>query len=317
MHLPDGYAARPPTLDDGPAIVEMMNEETMALIGVPVASLGWITAPWGAVEAKLDADFAVIVAAEGEIAGYLSLISEPPHTIVFSAGCVALAHHGRGLGGAIVRDVERRAQRFVAMAPSGEPVVLHVGTLSDEPHVSALLLAHGYVEVRRLWAMQLRFAGPEREPDAIAGVEIRRFRQGDEFEAYDCLAEAFLDHWGSPLESRAQWLRQVVHGDNFDPGLWRLAWQGTRLVGVLIGEPEASQDPELGCVALLGVRAEARRRGVAEALLRSIFVELQHRGQKGAMLLVDSQSLTGATRLYERVGMRATPRFATWEKRIG
>ena len=316
MRLPDGYAARPPTLDDGPAIVEMMNEETVALIGVPVASLDWITTPWGAQAADLGRDFAVIVSAEGEIAGYLSVVSEPPHTIVFSGAGVALAHHGRGLGAAIVRDVERRAQRFVAMAPAGEPVVLHVGTLSDEPHVSALLLAHGYVEVRRLWAMHLRFDGPQGEPDPLAGVEIRQLQPGDESEAYDCLAEAFLDHWGSPLESRAQWLRQFVHGDDFDPGLWRLAWQGTRLVGVLIGEAEASQDAELGYVALLGVRAEARGRGIAEALLRSIFVEFQHRGSQGAMLLVDSQSETGATRLYERVGMHAKPRFATWEKRI-
>ncbi len=288
----------------------------MALIGVPVASLDWITTPWGTQAADLSTDFAVIVAAEGEIAGYLSLISEPPHTIVFSVACVALAHHGRGLGAAIVRDVERRARRFVAMAPAGEPVLLHVGTLSDEPHVSALLLAHGYVEVRRLWAMHLRFDGPEPEPDALAGIELRRFQPGDESEAYDCLAEAFRDHWGSPFESRDHWLRQFVHGDDFDPGLWRLAWRGARLVGVLIGEAEAPQAAELGYVALLGVRAEARGRGIAEAMLRSIFVEFQRRGSQGAMLLVDSQSETGATRLYERVGMDAKPRFATWQKRI-
>jgi hypothetical protein len=31
---------------------------------------------------------------------------------------------------------------------------------------------------------------------------------------------------------------------------------------------------------------------------------------------VDAESVTGATRLYERVGMTPYPRFATWEKEL-
>jgi mycothiol synthase len=40
------------------------------------------------------------------------------------------------------------------------------------------------------------------------------------------------------------------------------------------------------------------------------------RGKRGCDLHVDADSLTGATRLFERVGMRAHPRFALWEKEL-
>jgi hypothetical protein len=57
-----------------------------------------------------------------------------------------------------------------------------------------------------------------------------------------------------------------------------------------------------------------RRRG--EALLRHSFRALFLRGKRGCDLLVDAESLTGATRLYDRVGMSAHPRFAIWEKEL-
>src|SRR5439155_21245035 len=206
---------------------------------------------------------------DGEIVGYLSLVSDPPYTTVFSVGGVALSHHGRGLGAAIIEDVERRARRFTAMAPAGERVVVHLGALSDGPRVSSLLRAHGFTEARRFWSMHIRFDGamPAADPDPIPGVEIRPLRRGDETAAYECLAEAFHDHWGSPLEAKARWLRQYVEGEDSDPGLWRLAWQQRRSVGVLVSEPAASEQPEYGYIALVGARPEARGRGIAESLL--------------------------------------------------
>ena len=47
-----------------------------------------------------------------------------------------------------------------------------------------------------------------------------------------------------------------------------------------------------------------------------MFGALYALGSRGAELHVDADSVTGATRLYERVGMSAHPRFATWEKEL-
>jgi len=52
------------------------------------------------------------------------------------------------------------------------------------------------------------------------------------------------------------------------------------------------------------------------ALLRHAFGAFYARGYRGAGLGVDAESLTGATRLYERAGMRVTEQYETHEKML-
>ena len=63
-------------------------------------------------------------------------------------------------------------------------------------------------------------------------------------------------------------------------------------------------DAETAYVEHLAVLRDFRRRGIAQALLRQIFYVAWKNGKKGLSLHVDSQSLTGATKLYEGVGMK-------------
>ena len=64
----------------------------------------------------------------------------------------------------------------------------------------------------------------------------------------------------------------------------------------------------------LAVRPASRRTGLGLALLQSGFVALWRRGHTHVGLEVDSENETGATRLYERAGMKVTRRYATYEK---
>jgi GNAT superfamily N-acetyltransferase len=195
MPLPDGYTARPVRLADGPAVMEMLNDETEALIGIPLADLDWVTGPWTAPGADQQ-HYAVVLDAAGRIAGYLLAESRPPHTAIFGLGAVALAHHGHGVGGAIVDEIERCAAAMTDRAPAGRRVVLHMGALADEPHVSALLAAHGFADVRRYWLMRIEFDGPPASPTPVTGIEIRPLVRGQEPAVYRCMIEAFRDHWG-------------------------------------------------------------------------------------------------------------------------
>jgi ribosomal protein S18 acetylase RimI-like enzyme len=72
----------------------------------------------------------------------------------------------------------------------------------------------------------------------------------------------------------------------------------------------------MGWVDTLGVRRPWRRQGLAEALLYHSFAELRRRGLTRVGLGVDAHSLTGATRLYEKVGMRAIRDFTLFEKEL-
>jgi mycothiol synthase len=317
MPIPQGFVMRPPRPGDTEAIVDLLNEETLAMMGIRFASAQWVTNMWASETAQLDQDFAVIHAENGDLAGYLLTSGDPPHTEVFAVGVVALAYLGRGLGTAILAETERRAERLVALAPPGRRVVIHAGGLAGEPRAAALLSRHGYVEVRRLSEMRVDFDGPPPPPAVPSGIEIRTLSAGEEGAVYACMHEAFIDHWGEGFPSERDWIHDHVTGrSDFDPDLWRLAWQDSQLAGALIGVPHADDDETLGRVDLLGVRRPFRRRGVGEALLRASFVDFHARGRRGVSLYVDADSETGAPRLYERAGMVARPRFATWEKEL-
>ena len=94
--------------------------------------------------------------------------------------------------------------------------------------------------------------------------------------------------------------------------LWLVAWDEGRPVGALT----AVLRDESGWVSLLGVLAESRGRGIAAALLDRAFAAFAARGVRSVLLVVDAESLTGATALYESVGMSVAKRFDVWERAL-
>ena len=295
----------------------MANAESEALIGVPLTSLDWVISVWTSPVTDLQNDCAVVIADSGDVAGYHYVESAPPYTEVMGIGVVALEHHGRGVGGAMVDDLYRRADRFVALAPAGERVAFRAGALADEPHVSALLRDRGYAEVRRFSRMGIIFEGRPRDPVVPDGIQIRPLGEGDEPAVYACLAEAFADHFGETFPEFDEWIhRQIATDSGFDPSVWQVAWAGATVAGVSVGTLNAEEDATLGYVAELGVRRAYRGRGLGEAVLRASFQRFYDVGRAGVYLYVDTASDTGADRLYLRAGMTSQPRFATWEKEL-
>jgi mycothiol synthase len=307
---------RPARDEDAAAVAALANDESEALIGARVLSADFVLRWWTAPSADRERDYAVVEAPSGEVCGYLGVAADAPFTEVFALGIVALPYHGRGLGAAILAENERRARRFLECADPARRVVVHAGALADEPRSTALLAANGYREVRRFVLMRIDFAGEPPPPLAIAGIEVRLLQEGDAGQLYDAHREAFADHWGAGQETEADFRHLTLEAPWFDPELWFLAWKGPVLAGYLGARESAEEDPSRGYVMLLGVRRAYRRRGIAEALLLRAFHSLFACGKNGCDLHVDADSLTGATRLYERVGMRPHPRFATWEKEL-
>jgi mycothiol synthase len=316
MELLPGYRMRPPRDEDAEEAAAVSNEETMAVLGVPVLNADWLRARWTAPGADRELDFAVVEAPEGELCGFLSVEAEPPFTEVFALGIVAPAFYGRGLGAAILAENERRAGRFAALADSTARVVVHAGALADEPRASALLRSRGYREVRRYELRRGDFTGEPAPPGSVEGIEVRGFRPEEARQLYEAHVDAFADHFGEGEWTYEDFRHHHLDGPSYDAGLWFVAWDGDAVAGYVGAHDESREDPSRGYVALLGVRRPYRRRGLGEALLLHSFGALHARGKRGADLHVDTDSLTGATRLYARVGMTAHPRFATWEKEL-
>jgi mycothiol synthase len=297
-------------------VAAFANDETEALIGARVVPPQWLLSHWTAPSVDRENDIAVVEASDGVLCGYLSVQANPPYASVFSLGMVALPYHGLGIGAALVAENERRAQRFFKLADTSLRLAMQAGALADEPLVSNLLAGHGYREVRRHELRRIDFVGEPEPPPAPVGIEVRTMRPSDSEQVFAAHREAFADHWGDDEETYEDFRHRLLNAPEFDANLWFLAWEGDQLAGYIGAEARAAEDPQRGYVPLLGVRRAYRRRGVGETLLRHVFRALFLRGKRGCDLHVDTQSLTGATRLYERLGMEAHPRFALWEKEI-
>jgi mycothiol synthase len=316
MQLLPGFRMRPPRDEDAEEVAAFSNEECVAFIGVPMIDADWLLARWTAPGADRDLDFAVVESPDRKLCGFLSVRAVAPFERVFALGIVAPAFHGRGLGGAIVAENERRARRFEALADPDARLLIHAGALADEPKVSALLGSRGYREVRRFELRRVDFETEPAPPHEVEGISVRGFRPEDARQLYEAYREAFADHWGEGEETYEDFRHRALDVPEYDPGLWFLAWDGDEVAGYVGARERSREDPSRGYVTELGVRRAYRRRGIGEALLLQAFGALHARGRRGAELHVDTDSLTGATRLYGRVGMTAHPRLATWEKEL-
>ncbi len=152
---------------------------------------------------------------------------------------------------------------------------------------------------------------------------MRTLRVGEEERAVlRAVREAFRDHWGyveHPFEDDyQQWMHMLKDDPDFDPSLWFLAVERDEIVGTSLCRLKARDDAEMGWVGTLGVRRAWRRQGIALALLQHSFKEFYRRGKRKVGLGVDAQSLTGATRLYEKAGLHSDPerQFSIYEKEL-
>jgi len=84
-------------------------------------------------------------------------------------------------------------------------------------------------------------------------------------------------------------------------------------VGATLGRPME----DAGWIDIVAVRPAWRGRGIAKALLLRSFEGFGALGVGSVLLNVDSENPTGATRLYEKAGMRERRSFHLFEKQLG
>ena len=172
--------------------------------------------------------------------------------------------------------------------------------------------AHGFRRIRGSYRMQIALDGALEEPVLPDGIEIRTLQPGQERLAYEVHQETFEDSWAHTREPYEEWRHYLVETESFDPSLWFLAVERGEVVAVALCRDRGGG----GFVGVLGVRRSWRRQGVGRALLLHAFREFARRGFDRVALGVDAESLTGANRLYESVGMRVIRQLDFFEKEL-
>jgi mycothiol synthase len=310
ISLPEGYRLRVPCRDDIPELIALMAACDRAQVGTadPYTEDD-ILDEWRG--RTLETDAWVVVAPDGRIASY-GLVMDVGHGQIHTDGYVHPEHQGRGLGTALVRLMEARARELIAAAPEGTRVVAGNGVHLGDAAARAILEREGYTLARCFWRMEITLDAPPAPPEWPAGITVRTMVPGqDERAVFEAVEEAFQDHWGHVPRSFEQWITRTTRAD-FDPSLWLLAMDGDQIAGATLSRVH----PAGGWIGSVAVRRPWRRRGLARAMLRQAFGLFYARGVRTIGLGVDSESLTGATRLYEEAGMHVARQYVIYEKEL-
>jgi mycothiol synthase len=284
---------RPPRADEFDALLELMNAHQLAAFGegdITADELRtWLTSPQVEVERDLR-----VLERDGRLIGYADVDGtrdDPP--LWWCDVKVAPDAPADEVMSQLVSWLDERAER-------GR---LRVWTADGDSRVVETFRALGFEPSRHSYRMEIDLSGDERAPVWPQGVSVRTVHEDEHAWIYEAVKEVWQDTSDPMDETFDEWAHWTVRTPSFDPSLWFLAVAGEELAGFSLCREDAN-DAGAGYVGTLGVRRPWRRQGLGEALLLHSFAEFRRHGYVRGTLGVDASSPTGATRLYERAGMR-------------
>lgn len=308
------FVLRPAKMTDAEAVAALSLAVCTADGDSSVAlSLEDLRQYWQEPGFHIETDTWVAETADGRIVGYEELYNRHGFASFEGDGYVHPDFEGRGVGTAMLKKLEARARLLMKQAePDLRVTIRNTMSISDE-RAREMHANEGYSPIRFAWRMQIQLDEPPTVHPLPEGVELRPFAVEDHarpvFEAVD---ESFRDHWGHVPMKYENWVVRGMERDGFDPSLWFVAWDGDQVAGVSL----CRYRPEMGWVGTLGVRRPWRKHGLGLALLTHSFGEFFRRGEKTIGLGVDAENPTGATRLYQRAGMKVATEFVHYEKEL-
>lgn len=313
------FIIRPPQMSDLDDVLEMLEISDLTMVGEIENSAESLKTDWTHPKISIERNLRLVTTQEGRIIGYAEVWDN--NDPLSSIGYWARVHpefEGQGIGSYLLNWAEALSRKSMTKAPEGTRVALDAGSVSTYQPAIDLFKDHNMKLKRHFFRMRIELDGVIDEPELPENIVIRPMQDSAEVvDIVKAIDDAFQDHWGyvegSFDNELAFWQHTVEADPTFDPTLWFLAMDGDEIIGFSLCKPTFGGDEKMGWVSELGVRPPWRRQGIALALLNHSFVELQRRGNKQVSLAVDANSITGATRLYEKAGMTVVRRFDVYE----
>jgi ribosomal protein S18 acetylase RimI-like enzyme len=206
------------------------------------------------------------------------------------------------IGSELAENTEQRARAHGAAR-------MHQFALGPDDYAKELLEGRGYTDVRHFFDMAIELSERPAPPDVE--VETLSLEEAEQF--YEALDAAFQDHWEHHSHPFDEWWERHQANPTFDPSLWFLIRGDGEIAAVARNEANRNGG---GYVGALGVRRAYRGRGYAKALLYRTFTEFWDRGVPRVTLGVDATNPTGATHLYESVGMHVEAENVVYERAL-
>lgn len=205
----------------------------------------------------------------------------------------------------LLEEVFARARRMDVAGEMPDGAVLEIEAQPPQVDRIELLEAAGFAPTRRFHELRRDLSHPLAAPAPPDGITIRRWDDRWSEPTRHAHIEAFADHWGSDPPDEEAWRHHFV-GPNFRADLSLVALGDDEVVGYLLADVW-EQDWDVkgyreAWIGTLGTRRPWRGRGVASALVLACMQRMRVAGMEFAAIGVDSESLTGADRLYAQLG---------------
>lgn len=253
---------------------------------------------------------------DGQLIGYnhVGCWTEEDGTAVYlHLGWLLPEWRGKGIGTAMFHAAEARCRERASTERTAATAVYATNATSTEREATALTLANGYTVVRRLADMKLMARIPAEEPPLPSGVEARPVVPAHYPAIFRGFRRIWSGLWGVEQETDdtyQEFLDDMVNVPGYHPDLWRIAWSGDEVVGLVFCHLyEGFAD-----VTEVGVRADWQRRGLARALLVRAMRAVPAHGVDEIRIVTDAEDGRGARSLYESVGFRSLKEHVLYRK---
>jgi len=322
--LPDGYTHRAATLQDVEAAAHLYTAAYHARGEHETFTAEYLRTDWQEPTFNIETDSQVFFNAQGALAGFIAVWDKmnPAHPWM-DWEVMPGNDHWQSLSRAVLAWGEQRAAHAIAHCQPDERFAPVTGIDAESPEQVNFMESLGYQTVRYFYRMGITMTEAPTVLDLPDGFTLRSFDYPSELETLiTAKDDMWQDHYGyikRPLaDIVTDWKHGIESDNKFDPAMWYVATDNAtgEIAGLVLARIEDYTNEQEGYIQIVGVRRAYRKRGLAQAMLTHAFADYWQRGQKTVCLGVDASSPTGATRLYERVGMSPMRRFIRMEKEV-
>ena len=320
--LPAGFTARPLRPEDIAAVAALLEAAEPFDDTGEHESVDDLTEWFVNDRVVLDDDTRVVVAADGSLAGWASVMDLGGHRDEYALRLDGRVHpdvRGHGIGRSLVAwQLDRSSALHHARHPE-MPARFAVGVTAAHVPLERLVARLGFEPVQHYLLMRrpLTDLPPVPAPD---GVTLRPYDWSRDDEMRQIHNTCFVDHDGVNERDVYSWQTFFTGQRAFRPDLSRIAVADGGILGyALVYEHEADTQAtgvREAFFGQIGVLPAARGRGVARAVITASLSAAAAAGLQRAGLTVDTHNTTGALRLYEGLGFAVDGRETIWACRV-
>lgn len=303
-----GLSTGPVSSPDIPDVAALMQRVAMHAIGKTDVTVDEVRDEFQRPGFDLEQDVAIARDRESKLVVYVEAFDEHANRAYIDvfvdpalAGQVFDEAARLALLGAKARIAEALAERGATETTVG------AGLYHGEDRMLRAYERAGFERENIYWRMSIQLSDWEPADSAIQPpLTVRSVDPHDDHVLAQALTirnEEFREHHGHVDITLDEFAARVRSASSYDRNGWWFAYRNEEIVGICLAD-NSKVDENAGHIRTLAVVRPARGQGVAKSLLRTAFAEYKSRGLSSVQLSVDTSNSTGATQLYESVGMK-------------